>query len=327
MNHRYRSQFSFVLVLATLLVNAVQARAELSITYAPLNVPNAIETRPMGIDGHRVVGMFTGELDSGVFVYNGTDWTTPRHPVADGGNTFLSGVSGQNAVGWYWDEVANRNRAIHYDGTVWTTVESPGFSPDWASDIDGSTIVGQLHNSNSGFSFDGTNWTLLDFPGATGTFPNAIDGANIVGNYFDSGVHRGFLYDGITWSTIDYPGASGTNVTGIDGKHIVGNYTMGAGVDVEQYGFFYDGTTWTHLAYPNDRQMNVQGISGNTIIGSYGIIEDVDGNGDVYFERGFTATFTVVPEPTSASTYSLLLVWAFAQRRRLYANGSFGGKN
>jgi len=117
-----------------------------------------------------------------------------------GGQTWLTGISGSNVVGYYDDD----------DDT--------------------------LH----GFLFNGTNYMTLDEPNADtyyGTYPSGISGSNIVGWYedFNEKVH-GFLYSGGNYMTLDAPssGGSGTYVEGICGNKMVGYFTDTNG---EEHGF------------------------------------------------------------------------------------------
>ena len=67
------------------------------------------------------------------------------------------------------------------------------------------------------------NWVTLDYPGATHTYATDIDGNRIVGYYRDASGEHGFLYYGTTWSTLDFPGADYTGLHGIDGDNIIGS--------------------------------------------------------------------------------------------------------
>jgi hypothetical protein len=122
-------------------------------TWSTLDIPGVSQTVINDIDADNIVGSALGEG----FCYNMTiqTWNTLNAPGAVHGST-ISGISGNNLVGWYLDASLQHH----------------------------------------GFLYDGTNWTTLDYPGASTTLIYGIDGNNIVGTYTDADSKAGgcFIY-------------------------------------------------------------------------------------------------------------------------------------
>jgi hypothetical protein len=155
-------------------------------------------TYPQGIYANTTVGQYNslGGTHPGIngYMFNGTAWTTINDPlgvdssgVAD---CALTGMRGNDLVGWFHDGVAGYQRGFVYDGSIYTTLNDP-------------------------LATHGTN-------------PSAADSTNIVGTYTDAIGPHGFLYNGTTWMTIDDPLADphlGSTADGIYGSTIVGSFT------------------------------------------------------------------------------------------------------
>lgn len=206
-----------------------------------------ISTMPYGVSDGNIVGtwieslgMSNGERMRG-FLYDGTNWISLDMPGAT--ETWVSGISGNNIVGYYWDSSHDTHDFL-YDGVNWTTIDEPSGWYTWLTGIYGSNIVGG-YSSNSGkvqgFIYDGVNWTILNTPWSdfdvcpTGIFENKIVGtySNVHGNYVEE---HGFLYDGANWITIDAPGAVQTYPIGISGNNIFGCYWGSSNIT---HGFVY----------------------------------------------------------------------------------------
>jgi hypothetical protein len=195
-------------------------------------------------------------------------WTTLDNPMATGVNgTVVNGIDGSNLVGWYMN--ASGTHGYLYDGTTWTTLDTPGSKGTAVNGIDGSNLVGYYWDNNKGYVFlyNGSTWTNLDVPVAIENV-RGIDGSNIVGRYHDaSGEHQGYIYniDTHSFNTIDKLGATDISLNGIDGSNIVGWYKDASG----SHGYLYDGTTWTTLDAPGATSTIVWGIEGSNLVGQY----------------------------------------------------------
>jgi hypothetical protein len=189
-------------------------------------------------------------------------WTALNMPGAK--STFITGVSGNNIVGYYWDASYNTHGCL-YNGTTWTTLDKPGSDYTEIYGVDGSNLVGSA--GNHGFRYNGTTWTTIDKPGAW-TSINDISGNKLVGSYYDGSYTHGFLYNGTTWTTLDMPWTTqlDTEIRSISGNNMVGEYWGETGYQ----GFLYDGKTWTTLSMPGADLIQVNGIDRSNIVGGAG---------------------------------------------------------
>jgi hypothetical protein len=148
--------------------------------------------------------------------------------------------------------------------TTWTTLDYPGASATYITEISGSKIVG--YANGHGIIYDMTlhSWATLDVHGAQSTEIDAIDGSNYAGKYHDASGDHGFLYDGTNWTTFKVPGDR-LHIGGISGTTITVDYrTILSG----HPSFLYDGTTWTQIVSPAGSSIsNINGIDGNRIVG------------------------------------------------------------
>jgi hypothetical protein len=252
-------------------------------------------------------------------------WTTLDYPGAT--QTYVSGISGNNIVGYY-----GSSRGFLYDGTNWTTIDMPTAKATVIRGISGNKIVGEYLPSDSplpfgpwkSFLYDGTNWitiplptgggfvdisygidgdiiasrnqiyntatqslTTLNYPGAARTMICGIDGSNLVGSYDN----HGFVYnmDTQNWTTIDYPGATYTRIYGIDGSNLIGSSTLNGNKLTD---FIYDGSNLHALDVPG----SPSGIYGNIIVGSYTTTIHSDNGAIGVFSNGYVYT---IPEPAT----------------------------
>jgi hypothetical protein len=204
-------------------------------------------------------------------------WTTLDYPGGYG--TWVSGISGNNLVGFYADSpnyYGYGNRAFSYNGTNWAAINPPGAGATRACGIDGNKIVGYYADGsgNHGFSYDGAVYATIDYPGTNVTAVYGIDGSNLVGMHLDaSGNARGFFYNGTDFTPLDMPGAVQTWVYGIDGSNLVGCYrnTSGPPTPTSDHNFIYNmaNDVWTSFDVPGAISTRINGISGSNIVGSY----------------------------------------------------------
>lgn len=205
-------------------------------TWNTLDHPAAARgTTAYGISGNLISGTYvTASSQTLGFLYDGNDWLTLQHPpiISPNGNTFARGVSDGSVVGYHIEgPIAT---GFRYTGGSFTDLVAPGSVGTFATDVDGSRVVGYYDTvaATHGFLLDATNWVTVDHPlgGVLGTFLNGVSGQNVVGNYVTvvDGSH-GFLFDGTGFTAIDYPGGRETSANGIDGLRVVGSYVNATG--------------------------------------------------------------------------------------------------
>jgi hypothetical protein len=211
------------------------------------------------IEGNKMVG--------GGWYYDGSTWTTLNYPGTSG-QTYATGISGNNIVGFYG--AYEEWHGFLYDGSTWTTLDYSyeGITPPPSTcpeGISGNTIVGVYRglDTDQAFLYSGGTWTTLVYPGSPDPFMGSysgatdIDGGNIVGYYhtFAGGTH-GFLYDGTNWTTLPYcPGMRYTEPWGISGDTIVG-YCLDA--TFHHHGFI--------LTIPEPATLSILALGGLTLL-------------------------------------------------------------
>lgn len=165
---------------------------------------------------------------------------------------------------------------------IWTTLDYPGASETWITEIDGSISVGTYHINGvfHGFSYDGTAWSTIDYPDVEArTSVGDIEGNKMVGWYMinPSKDYHGFVYDGSNWSTIDKPEAISTLITSIDGINLAGYYTDYLD---NAHGFIFDELTWIDIDIAGATATYIDGIEGDNVFGKY--IDAVGSHGFLY---------------------------------------------
>lgn len=242
-------------------------------------------------------------------------FTTLNDPQGTGG-TVLTGISGNNIVGWFANAANTVEDGFLYNGSTFTTIADPlaggPFPFTNANGIDGSNVVGVYFGSGGGssaehgFLFNGSTYTTLDDPlGVFGTYATGISGNTIVGVYYVGHDAQSFIYNGGTYTTLSGPtGAVQTFAESIDGNNIVGYYIDNAGAT---HGFLFNGSTYTILNDPSAVIANIGingtrafGISGNNIVGVY---SDSKGNTQGFLYNG--STFTTISDPSAQQTEPL----------------------
>jgi hypothetical protein len=262
--------------------------------YTTLNPPNSESSSASDIDGSNIVGYYNSSSIRYGYLYNGSIYTTIFVPGATT-ITELSGISGDNIVGTFYDE---QYHGFIYNGGDYTTLNYPGAHWTFVKGIDGENIIGSysdIHNNFYYFLYNTTTeqYVDLDLSGS----PAGIDGDKIVGSFQDvNGYYHGYLFNGNSTSILDFPGAERTQANGIDGNNIVGRY-----FDTGWHGFIYDGSNYTTIDLPGSNTTRVNNIDGDKIVGLYN-----DGT------RSYGFIYEI-PEPT---TLLLLSLGSLALRRR-----------
>ncbi|MBN2270026.1 MAG: thrombospondin type 3 repeat-containing protein, partial [Sedimentisphaerales bacterium] len=244
-----------LIVLATALTLATEARCDYTYSYATIDYPGAIGTWAEGInDADQVTGYYMEGSNIHGFLCDGLGTFTPLdYPGAS--RTYPSGINNTGSIVGHY-KAGSSTRGFLYNGSTYTAINYSGALETRAHAInDSGQIVGIYYYrytstwSFYGFLYDGGTFTTIEYPGATETYAYGINNSgHVVGRYqVGSGPRHGFLYDGATYTSIDYPGASGTYCYGInDAGHIVGAHQIG----FMYHGFIYDGATYTTVDYP-----------------------------------------------------------------------------
>jgi hypothetical protein len=209
-------------------IEELDARVLPSVTVSPTSLPNwgvnAAYNQAMSASGGVAPYAFTvtsGALPAGLtlgnngllsgtptaggtynFTVTATDsslgsggmYTTLDDPAASPGQTFATGISGSNIVGYYYD--SSGTLGFLNSGSAYTELQVP---------------------------YPQAN------PGAT--YAQGVSGSNVVGYYYKSSVGstgmvstkiHGFLYNGSSYTTLDHPSADFTQAEGISGRNVVG---------------------------------------------------------------------------------------------------------
>jgi hypothetical protein len=86
------------------------------------------------------------------FVYDGSTFTTIDNPLG-GGGTYVTGIDGNNIVGYYTSvnqfQQITGNYGFVYDGSTFTTIDNPlGGGGTYVTGIDGNNIIGYYTSVN-----------------------------------------------------------------------------------------------------------------------------------------------------------------------------------
>jgi hypothetical protein len=262
-------------------------------------------------------------------------WTPLDAPGTGVYQTSVSGISGNNVVGYYSHQDSSPSHSFLYNGGSWTEL------PISPSCIDGSIVVsmsGERYNLTTGILTPAS----VQFTGSQSNRIYGISGSYVVGEgpYGNDGLEHGFLWNFSTqtYTLLNYPGAGPgeTYAEGISGDSVVGWYrgsfgpvhgylynittqsytsfhypgatgeTIAQGISgnniVGQYwdnsgehGFLYNGTSWTTLSYPGAVNTYAYGISGNNIVGNYNYGDGMPVHGFIY----------TIPEPATLLLFGL----------------------
>ncbi len=287
-----------------------------------------------------IAGTYSGQAASGVFVMQGSAFTTFGN-----GDSQLNGINNAGTTtGYFYDAIADVETPFvrAADGTfsflpklvygdVPQALNDTGKVVGYSTD-DFSTVHGAM--------WSGGSETTSDYPGASDTVYYGInDAGKIVGDtntVTGNGPTEAFTLDNGVFTPFVIPGAAVTIAEGINNAdQILGRYGDANG---SFHGFILDNGTVTTLDFPdldsifgltftdsNGKLFNRQRpftipLGFNDREDFVGIIgasyEGADGNGFFFRERGFTAS--AVPEPGSITLLIGMAVSgaAFVMRRR-----------
>ena len=126
--------------------------------FSVINVPTGSYTQPLGISGDTIVGTYIDPIngESGFTFENGV-YTTLNDPLGTGG-TVLTGISGNDIVGYYFVETTPTEPSevygFIYDGSQFTTISDPLAAHD-TSGAEGTYVYGISGNKVAGTYFTG----------------------------------------------------------------------------------------------------------------------------------------------------------------------------
>lgn len=195
--------------------------------------------------------------------------------------TYVTGVSGNNVVGWYTGSDGNGNNGTFgflYNGSTYTPLSMPGYGNAFALGVGGNKVVGYYYDNGGeeqGFYYNGSTYTTISpySYGSHWTQCSGIYGNIVLVNQSDYyGRSHGFLYNTDSKDSIGIgtPGVS-SYFYGIYENSIVGTYSDS---QFGRHAFLYDGSSFTELMGPSGALPGSTvptGISGNNIVGNFQI--------------------------------------------------------
>jgi uncharacterized membrane protein len=235
-----------VAILGVLALGGAKGRAQVTGTFAPIQVPGAIFTAARGItpDG-RIVGYFvdTNFRPHGFLVVEGV-FTTLDVPVTGAQGTIAAGMNSVgDVVGAFFDSGGVQHGFLWPAYGSFTVIDPPGASLTLARAINAAgDVVGfydtPARDRRRGFLFSRAGiYTVIDLPNAAGPPPNGTwatwinERGDIVGPFFDGSAIHGYLMSGDTVTQLDVPfaGATQTQAWGMNSQgDIVGYYVVGS---------------------------------------------------------------------------------------------------
>jgi hypothetical protein len=186
--------------------------------YTTLSVPGAVETLALAICGNEVGGQCVIGYGATACVYDISNqtYTTLSFPGGPSATAAVTGISGNDFVGFYWAGNGTGNQGFLYHGSNYITLSIPGESETWAVGISGDNVLvdtdfygGQTYLYN----IKSRTYTALPF------LADAISGNNIlVGNEVYNIKKQTYT------ATLSVPGALQTDAYLISTNEIVGYY-------------------------------------------------------------------------------------------------------
>lgn len=199
------------------------------------------------------------------------NYATIQFPDSNG--TWVTGISGNKAVGYFQYRNSSAYHGFVFDGERYSILDFPGARSTYPYGISGDRIVGRYENLDGEHSFlyngQRKNYVTLNF------IVQGICGKDILGAQHANAV----VYDGESFRILDdrpKTGIEGIAFQGISGKNIVGTYWVFneyLNDGSNQYvNFVYDGKDYTSLAIPGvgvDDSTWANGVDGYKIVGAY----------------------------------------------------------
>ena len=180
--------------------------------------------------------------------------------------TVVTGASGNNVVGSY----DNGTSTVGFleSGGSYTTISPPGSSSATVTGVSGDNVAGYGAINGGGFLYNQGTYTIINPPGSTSTTVIGVSGDNVVGTFNNGHIYQGFLYNDGTITAINVPGfLTQTIVSGVSGNTVYGFYQSDSGA---QQGFLYDSGTYTTLDIVPGFT-NITGVSGSAVVGNYNV--------------------------------------------------------
>ncbi|HKP52514.1 MAG TPA: S-layer homology domain-containing protein [Chloroflexia bacterium] len=241
-----------------------------------------------------------GSLGAGTLVehWDGTQWAIIPSPSVGSGDNSLVGISAVSpndiwAVGWYNASGGTAGTlTVHWDGSTWTLVNSPGPGPGQTRLFDVLAIasndvwaVGESGNQTLILHWNGSVWTQVTSP-SPGAYSNSLSGIAgsgpndiwAVGYFRNSEFPFQILtlhWDGTNWTNVPSTPQMRTHfLYGISMISQTDTWAVGTFIN-EQNTFdaltmHWDGSTWTEVVAPNpgtstNRLDDVEAISATDV--------------------------------------------------------------
>ena len=116
---------------------------------------------PRGISGTNIVGTYYENNKGHGFLYNGSTYKILDVPGA--AQTYATGISGSNIVGYYQD-IGGNCHGFLYNGSTYTILKMPGANRTWAYGISGTTIVGRNDAGHGFIAAPAAQFVPVPFP-------------------------------------------------------------------------------------------------------------------------------------------------------------------
>jgi hypothetical protein len=214
-----------------------------------------------------------------VLHWNGTRWKRVPSPSPNPGQgSDLTSVSADSpADAWAVGAVAGKTRpnsttlALHWDGTAWVRVPTPGPKPASQGSLDGVSADSPSDAWAVGFYFpgqrvqslalhwDGTSWQRVPIPNPSSTYTSlngvsadSPDDAWAVGSYITDHMQKGLVlhWNGTSWKQVPVSPGSGSALTSVSADSPSDAWAVGSGPGGNLM-LHWNGTNWTKVGSPD----------------------------------------------------------------------------